>query len=317
MGAFPTYDALGRRRLPGNELTAGRTVNPMAVIAITPADRAAFKRCRRAWDLGARMRRGLEPVGAVTTDADPALHALAVHYFPGMWGWDRSIVRPLVLQAAGSAADFVERYVDWAAELDDFEPLRVEFDYDAPVPDPRGGGDLVAPDGRGVHYQGRANALVVDGDRAHWLLVHRIGPWTNAALLQLDQSAVCAAWAWETTFLDVRIAGVLYNELTPEARFRRTRLRLSRGAIERAGQQLAVEAALMVDQGLAVFPTPAPDCDVCAFLAPCLAMQDGHDAEDLLSRDYRPAPPEEPEEGRLGGATWGMGRGAMPAFRDR
>ena len=29
-------------------------------------------------------------------------------------------------------------------------------------------------------------------------------------------------------------------------------------------------------------------------------------------RDFRARPPEELEEGRLGGSTWGMGRGAMP-----
>jgi hypothetical protein len=287
----------------------------MAVVAITATERAAFKRCRRAWDLGARARRGLEPLDAAPDVAHPAREALAVHYFPGMWGWDRTIVRPLVLQAAGAAADYVARYVDWAAGVDDFEPLRVEFDYDAPIPDPGGDGDLAAPDGRGVHYLGRAHALVVDDDRRHWLLVHRFGPWTPAELLRLDQAAVTAAWAWESTFLDARIEGVLYNELTPDARFRRTRLRLARGAIEQAGRQLAQEAAEMVTTELAVYPTPGPDCSSCPFLAPCLAMQDGHDVEEHLARDYRSKPEETLEEGRLGGTTWSMGRGAMPGFR--
>ena len=71
----------------------------------------------------------------------------------------------------------------------------------------------------------------------------------------------------------------------------------------------------MVATDLAVYPTPAPDCVSCPFLTPCLAMQDGNDVEDVLARDYRPKPREEPEEGRLGGATWSMGRGAMPGFR--
>jgi len=234
-----------------------------------------------------------------------------------MWAWDRTIVRPLVLKAAGAAGGFVERYLDWAAEIDDFEPVRVEFDFDARIPDPGGDGDLAAPDGRAVHYQGRAHALVVDDDRAHWLLVHRFGPWTEPELLRLDQAAVTAAWAWETTFLDARVHGVLYNELNLEGRFRRTRVRLSRGAILQAGAQLAREAATMLDPGLALYPTPGPDCPGCPFLAPCMAMQDGHAAEDVLSRDYRPRPPEELEEGRLGGTTWGMGRGAMPGFRGR
>jgi hypothetical protein len=289
----------------------------MPVVAITATERAAFKRCRRAWDLGARPRRGLEPVTATEATGPPAehpaLHALAVHYFPGMWAWDRTIVRPLVLQAAGDAAELVERYVDWATGVDDFEPLRVEFDYDARVPNLTGDGDLAAPDGRAVHYQGRAHALVVDDDRSHWLLAHRIGPWTDPAVLQLDEEAVTAAWAWERTFLDARIHGVLYNELTLDGRFRRTRLRLTEGAIAQAGRQLAQEAADMVDPALAVYPTPAPSCASCPFLAPCLVMQDGHDAEGRLARDFRPRPAEEPQEGRLGGASWSMGRGAMPA----
>lgn len=289
----------------------------MAVVVITASDRAAFKRCRRRWDLGARARGGLEPVGTVPAARNRAREALAVHYFPGMWSWDRTIVRPLVLQAAGPSAPFVERYVDWAEALDDFEPLRVELDVDARVPDPSGDGDMAAPDGRAVHYRDRVHAQVVDGDGAHWLLVHRFGPWTDPALLRLDDAAVTAVWAWETCFLDAEIVGVLYNELSPEGRFRRTRLRLARSGVAQAGRQLSLEAAEMVDPGVPIFPTPAADCPGCAFVAPCLAMQDGHDPEELLARDYRPRPPEELQEGRLGGSTWGMGRGAMPAFRDR
>ncbi|CAN5276102.1 hypothetical protein BH20ACT3_BH20ACT3_11670 [soil metagenome] len=284
----------------------------MAVVAITAPERAAFKRCRRAWDLGARTRRGLEPVHAPEVAEHPAREALAVHYYPGMWAWDRAIVRPLVIKAAGEAATYVERYVDWAAELDEFEPVRVEFDFDARVPDPEGDGDLAAPDGRAVHYQGRVHTLVVDNDRAHWFLLHRFGPWTDPEVLRLDEAAVTAAWAWERTYLDARIHGVLYNELTLEGRFRRTRLRLTRGAIERAGQQLAREAAAMVDPDVALYPTPGADCSRCPFVAPCMMTQDGNDAEDLLARDYRPRSPEPLSEGRLGGATWGMGRGAMP-----
>ncbi|MBA2282161.1 MAG: hypothetical protein H0W25_13165 [Acidimicrobiia bacterium] len=285
----------------------------MAVVAITADERAAFKRCRRAWDLGARTRRALEPVDTPAPIDDPAREALAVHYFPGMWAWDRAIVRPLVLKAAGAAAPFVERYVDWAAALDDFEPLRVEFDFDARVPDPGGDGDLAAPDGRAVHYQGRVNALVVDGDGAHWLLAHRFGPWTDADVLRLDEAAATAAWAWEQTFLDATVHGVLYNELTPEGRFRRTRLRLSRGAVAQAGLQLAREVAEMLAPELALYPTPGPYCPTCPFVAPCMTAQDGEDPEPLLALDFRPRPPEVLQEGRLGGATWGVGRGAMPA----
>ena len=66
----------------------------------TPADRGAFKRCRRQWDFGARERQNLEPAEAVAApDLELAVRdALAVYYFPGMWDWQRSVVLPLVLQ---------------------------------------------------------------------------------------------------------------------------------------------------------------------------------------------------------------------------
>jgi hypothetical protein len=69
----------------------------------------------------------------------------------------------------------------------------------------------------------------------------------------------------------------------------------------------------MLGDALAVYPTPSPDpCGVCAFRAPCLALNEGGDAESILSDRFRRRPPEAPEEGRLGGATWSMNRGAAP-----
>ena len=72
----------------------------MPKFVVTPDDREWFGRCRRAWDLGARARRGLVP-HAAPLEPDGSLvvalrAALAVHYFPGMWAWDRTIVEPLV-----------------------------------------------------------------------------------------------------------------------------------------------------------------------------------------------------------------------------
>ncbi|MFL5883060.1 MAG: hypothetical protein ACJ782_23935, partial [Actinomycetota bacterium] len=66
----------------------------------TPADRGAFKRCRRQWDFGARERHNYEPAdGPAAPDLELAVRdALAVYYFPGMWDWQRSVVLPLVLQ---------------------------------------------------------------------------------------------------------------------------------------------------------------------------------------------------------------------------
>ena len=143
---------------------------------IRPPDRELFKRCRRAWDFGARTRRNLEPAPGLdragtgtggprawrVADAgrvvDRALHdALAVYYFPGMWDWDPAIVLPIVYQAfdrsvseqcAGRELDagqqaavqdgrrVLEQYALWAPAVDRFSPIRVACDVDVQVPDP-------------------------------------------------------------------------------------------------------------------------------------------------------------------------------------
>jgi hypothetical protein len=70
----------------------------------TAADRAAFKRCRRQWDFGARERQNLEPVAVPAgPDLDLAVRdALAVYYFP-------------------------------------FSPIQVECAFEVNLPDPAGG----------------------------------------------------------------------------------------------------------------------------------------------------------------------------------
>ena len=54
MSGFSTHSSAGRR---------GPTLGAVAWV-VTAEERGSFKRCRRAWDLGARTRRGLEPIAA-------------------------------------------------------------------------------------------------------------------------------------------------------------------------------------------------------------------------------------------------------------
>jgi len=95
--------------------------------------------------------------------------------------------------------------------------------------------------------------------------------------------------------------------------FRRTRIPRTRAALDDLGRRLATEALEMLDPALPVYPTPTPEhCAACDFRAPCLALNEGADAEALLTDGYRVRPPEAPEEGRLGAVTWSMNRGAAP-----
>jgi len=95
--------------------------------------------------------------------------------------------------------------------------------------------------------------------------------------------------------------------------FRRTRIPRSRAVLEDLGRRLATEALDMLDPALTVYPAPTPEhCGACHFRAPCLALNEGADAEAVLAAEYRTRPPEAPPEGRLGAVTWSMNRGAAP-----
>src|SRR5579862_5570498 len=217
---------------------------------IREAERARFKRCRRAWDFSSRSRQNLEPVAPDRPfDLDRAIHdALALWYFPGMWEWPRAIVLPLAMQgyqramtrqrdryaatrglgpegeASWEAAfergeQLLNRYFAWAPGQDAFSPVRVEADFDANVPDPATAGlDLVGPRGP-IHYQGRIDALVVDAFDAYWIMDHRVvdGGWEDPDQLLLDERGIAACWGWEIFYYGMKIAGTIYNELRLDA----------------------------------------------------------------------------------------------------
>jgi hypothetical protein len=95
--------------------------------------------------------------------------------------------------------------------------------------------------------------------------------------------------------------------------FRRTRITRRRSELAACGVQVAAEALDMTSTGLAVYPNPAEEhCGPCAYREPCLALTSGLDPSAILAARYRNRGPEEVEEGRLGGVTWSMNRGARP-----
>jgi hypothetical protein len=201
----------------------------------TPADRGAFKRCRRQWDFGARERQNHEPARP-PAGPDLALavrDALAVYYFPGMWDWQRSVVLPLVLQgfarsvgrqpaaSAAGATDLaagealLRRYFEWAPGVDRFSPVQVEHRFEVNLPDP-GGGDreLVLGDGRPIRYQGRVDLLAGDQHDRYWVVAHRlVDRFGTADDLLLDEELVAACWAMERSYPGMAVAGTIHNEL--------------------------------------------------------------------------------------------------------
>jgi hypothetical protein len=214
---------------------------------IRPWERELFTRCRRAWDLSARERQNWEPaIPARVFDFDEAVRdALAVYYFPGMWDWSRTIVRPLATEAflkamrkqrdAYMAATgllspdqeaawedavargqaMLEAYYEWAIEVDKFSAVQVETLFDVTVPDPYElDVGLLTHEGRGINYRLRIDMVVVDEHELYWLVDHRIvrGDWPELDHQLLDEQMLTRSWAWELGFL-ARITGTIHNEL--------------------------------------------------------------------------------------------------------
>jgi hypothetical protein len=95
--------------------------------------------------------------------------------------------------------------------------------------------------------------------------------------------------------------------------FRRTRIRRGEAELAVAGAGLAAEARTATSAGLDLYPNPEPAiCARCSYRPPCLALNHGDDATAELLRSYRHRSPEPVQEGRLGGVTWSMNRGAAP-----
>jgi hypothetical protein len=213
---------------------AARTLSEVIVdFRITPDDRARFKRCRRQWDFASPNRRDLEPIRHAEPDLPtPVKDALALYYYPGTWDWSRQIVLPLVdkaflrsvtdsvgstdpAQLVAAGRELLDRYFAWAPTVDDFAPIRIDYDMDVLIPDPREPDrGLQTPDGQRVIYAARVDLLAVDSTDSYWVIRHQVVPdWQDVNLLILDQEAVATCWAWEQTYLGMEIAGTIHNEV--------------------------------------------------------------------------------------------------------
>ncbi|HEX8932911.1 MAG TPA: hypothetical protein VF788_01665 [Pseudonocardiaceae bacterium] len=176
--------------------------------------------------------------------------------------------------------------------------------------------------------------------------------WADQHSLQLDEQTIAWSWAWPQFYLGMQISGTVYNEIRTDAgelgvkapppagrppvhhrrmyarsgtvsgerlhtegtdAFRRTHIRRGETELAAAGRDLAVEVSMATSANLDVYPSPAPSiCARCSYRVPCVMMNQGHDPTVELSQAYQQRPPESLQEGRLGGVTWSMNRGAAP-----
>ncbi len=340
----------------------------MSVNYVTrPRENRLFRRCRRAWDFAAGERQHYEPVEpAQVFDFGEAMHdALDVYYFPGMWEWNRAIVRPLAVAgfeksmrrqraayaqtrdlSAEQVRDFdqhlelgagvLERYFEWALEVDRFTPIQVAAQFDINVPDPDDpDSGLLTPDRRPIQFRVKIDLAVIDDHELYWLVEHRIitdPGWPDLDQLRLDEQALTRSWAWQLHFL-AKLEGTIHNELraaipdpaqTSEVAigavpgpggiitqrstesFRRTHLPRTELEIERRGVAVARETLEMTDPSLRIYPTPSWEhCSICAYRSPCVAINQGLDEQPILQASYRQRVNEDFEPGRLG-SVWGF-----------
>jgi hypothetical protein len=178
------------------------------------------------------------------------------------------------------------------------------------------------------------------------------GEWADHDALQLDERSIAWSWAWPQFYLGMQITGTMYNEIRADAGdggtstthparhqqvhhrrmyartgtvsgerlhaegtdgFRRTLVRRGAAELAAAGANLAAEVSAATSTDLEVYPSPEPNvCARCSYRPPCLILNQGDDATAELSKSYRQRPPESVQEGRLGGVTWSMNRGAAP-----
>ena len=176
--------------------------------------------------------------------------------------------------------------------------------------------------------------------------------WADHDVLQLDETSIAWAWAWPQFYLGMQISGTVYNEIhadagelstpvpAPEGRlhvghrrmyarsgtvsgerlhaegtdaFRRTRILRSEAELAAASANLAAEVIAATSPDLQVYPSPGPEvCSRCLYRAPCLLVNQGQDPTAELSKAYQRRSGETLQEGRLGGVTWSMNRGAAP-----
>jgi hypothetical protein len=257
-----------------------------------------------------------------------------------MWDWDNGVRLPLVGQEldrtlTGDARDearaLLERYIRWAPNVDRFAPVLVETDFEATVLDPDGAA-VVTAGGEPIRYRGRIDLMAVDQHDAYWIVRHRLvdGDWPATEELIKDEEALAACWAWEQFYLGMAVTGTIYNELSRTRGRSRPWLRL--GAARRTVRQhepsgggrsipqhrrmyaRAREPARVKPVEQRTGPgfrrtwlrrTPG---DVAA-----AGLRLGADVAEMARSDgFWPRPPDSQEEGRLGGRSWAMGRGAAP-----
>jgi CRISPR/Cas system-associated exonuclease Cas4 (RecB family) len=79
---------------------------------------------------------------------------------------------------------------------------------------------------------------------------------------------------------------LLYLKQNPKEYIRRTRVNYTEQTLEIVGQRITREAKEMLSDP-AIYPTPSQwNCNGCRYFQPCVATQEGRDADIILQENY-------------------------------
>ncbi len=230
---------------------------------IRTSDRIAFKRCRRAWDLGSILRQNYVPTaGRKPLEFGTAWHAaLEVYYRAETWELvrsgdptTRSAIEAATLARFGAVCleqrtkyvddngdlpveaeqDFKERlelgrgmlqgYFIYALKNDNFKVIAREVDFEVPI---TSGETWLTSDQGPVVYQGRIDGVIQDQYGSYWIWEDKTTSQFSDANLELDEQTGSYAWAVSQE-LGIPIKGVIYNEALKAVPTAPTRLQRQR-----------------------------------------------------------------------------------------
>ena len=202
---------------------------------IRTSDRSVFRRCRRKWDLGSRLRQNLEPVPR-TQGTNPNLwFGTAIHYaledyhgfkvyptlqkafenFPNVWQSASTQELPNnideLMEMGVAMLDYYIKWnkfkrVDYETHVIDGVP-QVEIQFSIPY---------MTKSNKIFMYQGRIDRIVKDRFGKLWLLDYKTAKrFPNESQLQIDSQALAYIWAAHQLFR-LPFEGIIFVHLLKE-----------------------------------------------------------------------------------------------------
>ena len=217
----------------------------------------------------------------------------------------------------------LEHYFEWSAENDNFTVVKSEIEFEVEIPGIdavyQGRIDAIIQDERGRYWLMDHKTAAQFGDTTWldldtqisaycWAVNKQLGvkleglvynelkksvpkpPSVNKnGTLSQNKAARTSYHLYKQAIRDLGLNESDYAEYLEYLKaksnyFRRTYISRSPAELERVELYIRMEAQEMLNPEVLIYPNPSRfNCSSCAFLAPCLAMQDGSDVKWILN----------------------------------